>query len=172
MPACAHAGHRITKTRWPPSNAGVTTVVIPHLTHGGGGGWNSSGMVEGPFAPVVRRAFQKEASLRPMGAWFPAPLPVACRQALVRGHLRTSIPSLCHPAPHGLAIRVACEFGHKLAVEGVFQKFLRRMHRVITLPGAPRPLRQSQYIESTEKGKESRPVDGIVPVLILPPGRI
>jgi hypothetical protein len=38
------AGHRTAKTRWPSSNAGVRTVVVPHLPHGGGEGWNSSGM--------------------------------------------------------------------------------------------------------------------------------
>jgi len=26
------------------------TVVVPHLTHGGGGGWNSSGMMSGSLA--------------------------------------------------------------------------------------------------------------------------
>ena len=89
-------------------------------------------------------------------AGFSAPLrwdKVACRQVLARGHFRTQIPSLCHPAPGGLAIRVACEFGHKLAFGGVSQKLLRRMHRVITLPGAPTPLYHSPYKGVTEKGK-------------------
>src|SRR6266545_7871887 len=83
-----------------------------------------------------------------MGAGFPAPLrwdTVACRQALARGHFRTPIPSLCHPAPGGLAFRVAREFGHKLAFGGVSQKLLRRMHRVITLPVAPTPQLVSIY---------------------------
>jgi len=30
------------ETRWPSSNAGVRTVVVPHLAHGGGAGWNRS----------------------------------------------------------------------------------------------------------------------------------
>ena len=92
----------------------------------------------------------------PMGAGSPAPLRldnVACRQALARGYFRTPIPSLCHPAPSGLAFRIACEFGHKLAFGGVSQKLLRRMHRVITLPGAPTPLYHSPYKGVTEKGK-------------------
>ena len=50
MPVRPQAGHRTTKTRWPSSNAGAMTVVVPHLTHGGGGGWNSSGMMSGSLA--------------------------------------------------------------------------------------------------------------------------
>src|SRR6266508_2155049 len=77
-----------------------------------------------------------------MGAGFPAPLrwdTVACRQALARGHFRTPSPSLCHPAPGGLAFRDARECGHKLAFGGVSQKLLRRMQRLITLPVATHP---------------------------------
>jgi hypothetical protein len=50
VPVRPQAGHRTTKTRWPSSNAGAMTVVVPHLTHGGGGGWNSSGMMSGSLA--------------------------------------------------------------------------------------------------------------------------
>ena len=48
LPARPHAGHRTTKSRWPSSKAGATTVVVPHITHGGGDGWNSSGMTMAP----------------------------------------------------------------------------------------------------------------------------
>ena len=100
-------------------------------------------------------------SLRsPIEAGFSAPLrwdSVVCRQALARGHFRTPIPSLCHSAPGGLALRVACKFGHKLAFSGVFQKFLRRMHRGHYAPWCPDPLSQSPYTGVTEKGKESSP---------------
>jgi len=41
VPERPHAGHRTTKTRWPSSSAGATTVVVPHLAQGGGDGWNS-----------------------------------------------------------------------------------------------------------------------------------
>jgi len=100
-------------------------------------------------------------SLRsPIEAGFSAPLrwdSVVCRQALARGHFRTPIPSLCHSAPGGLALWVACKFGHKLAFSCVLQKFLRRMHRGHYAPWCPDPLSQSPYIGVTEKGKESSP---------------
>ena len=42
VPAPPARGTSNHETRWPSSNAGKVTVVVPHLTHGGGG-WNSSG---------------------------------------------------------------------------------------------------------------------------------
>src|SRR5438132_888848 len=66
MLAPPHAGHRTTKTRWPSSNAGAMTVVVPHLTHGGGGGWNGSGMTNGSL--IFRRERDWSLSHRRLGA--------------------------------------------------------------------------------------------------------
>src|SRR5436309_11694962 len=51
--------------------------------------------------------------------------------------LRTLLPSLCHPAPRRLAIRVAGRFGHFLAFGCVSQKFLRWVHVPSTLDISP-----------------------------------
>jgi hypothetical protein len=51
--------------------------------------------------------------------------------------LRTLLPSLCHPAPRRLAIRVAGRFGHFLAFRCVSQKFLRWVHVPSTLDILP-----------------------------------
>jgi hypothetical protein len=44
----------------------------------------------------------------------------------------TSTPSLCHAVPRSHALRVARKLGHLLAVGGVFQKFVRRIHQAIS----------------------------------------
>jgi hypothetical protein len=50
------------KTRWPSLNAGTMTVVVPHRTHGGDGGENGSGMINGSL--IFRRERDRSLSHR------------------------------------------------------------------------------------------------------------
>src|SRR5260370_26147140 len=67
-----------------------------------------------------------------------------CRQLVGRRYafgcefLSTPTPSLCHAVPRGLALRIARQLGHLLAIGGVLQKFVRWVHRTISFG----PLRQ------------------------------
>jgi len=74
VPERPHAGHRTTKIRWPSSNAGATTVVVLHLTHGGGGGWNSRVMT--CWLPDFQAGAQP-VSLPPTPGTGPLPVIVA-----------------------------------------------------------------------------------------------
>src|SRR5215831_17725155 len=60
---------------------------------------------------------------------------VACRQAFGCEFFGTPTPSLCHPVPRRLALCIARKLGHLLAVGGVFQKFVRWIHRAVSLGG-------------------------------------
>jgi hypothetical protein len=62
------------------------------------------------------------------------------RRHLVVGHealacefLGTLTPSHCHSVPRRLALRISRKLGHLLAVGGVFQKFVRGVHRTVSL---------------------------------------
>ena len=50
------------------------------------------------------------------------------------------MPSLRHALPRDLVFGLAGKLGHALAFSGVLQKFVWRMHRVITLPDIPDPV--------------------------------
>jgi hypothetical protein len=54
---------------------------------------------------------------------------VVCRQALALGSFSTLKPSLSHPVPSRLARGIARKLSHLLAVGGVSQKFISRVHR-------------------------------------------
>src|SRR5213593_4280158 len=58
---------------------------------------------------------------------------VVCRQAFGCEFFGTPTPSLCHPIPRRLALWIARKLGHLLAVGGVFQKFVRWIHRAVSL---------------------------------------
>jgi hypothetical protein len=80
---------------------------------------------------------------------------VVCRQALAPESFSTLKPSLGHPAPCRLACRIARELGHLLAIGGVFQKFISRIHRGHDVHfWCPAPLVKQPYIYVTKMGKE------------------
>ena len=52
----------------------------------------------------------------------------AMRHRLALEALGAGEPALGHPVPGRLALRIARELGHLLAIGGVSQKFIRRIH--------------------------------------------
>jgi hypothetical protein len=81
---------------------------------------------------------------------------VVCRQALALGSFSTLKSSLSHPVPSRLARGIARKLSHLLAVGGVSQKFISRVHRGHeTLTLVSWPPYQTPYICVTKMGKKS-----------------